>query len=77
MPFAAGECCPKEKKRRNYEAVTGITFTGMIAAVYVLYCFVQVYVLFLKNDGGLPEGMTYAGYAQEGFWQLLFFYRND
>lgn len=70
--FAAGECCPKEKKRRNYEAVTGITFTGMIAAVYVLYCFVQVYVLFLKNDGGLPEGMTYAGYAQEGFWQLLF-----
>lgn len=70
--FASGGCRKKEREKKNYEAVTGITFTAILAAVYVLYCCVQIYVLFLKNEGGLPDGVTYASYAREGFWQLLF-----
>ena len=70
--FASGGCRKKEGKDRNYEAVTGITFTVILAVVYVVYCCVQIYVLFLKNEGGLPDGVTYASYAREGFWQLLF-----
>lgn len=50
-------------------ALTGITFTSILAAVYVIYSGIQILFLFLQQ--GLPEGMTYSQYAHEGFWQLL------
>ena len=59
------------KKPGKKNPVTGITFTGIMAAVYVLYSGIQIVVLFLRLDTGLPDGVTYSQYAHEGFWQLL------
>lgn len=60
------------KKIKKYNSVTGITFTAILAAVYVLYSGIQILFLFLRIGDGLPDGMTYSQYAHEGFWQLLF-----
>ena len=51
--------------------VTGITFTGIMAAVYALYSGIQILFLFMRLETGLPDGVTYSQYAHEGFWQLL------
>ncbi len=56
---------------KQYNALVGITFTGILAGVYVLYAGVQVRYLFLRL-GTLPEGVTYSSYAREGFFELLF-----
>lgn len=60
------------KKPGSSNYVTGITFTGIMAAVYVLYSGIQILFLFLRLDSGLPDGVTYSQYAHQGFWQLLF-----
>lgn len=62
----------KENRQGSINSVTGITFAGILAAVYVLYSGIQILFLFLRLDSGLPEGTTYSQYAHEGFWQLLF-----
>ncbi len=51
--------------------LTAITFLSMVAVIYVVFCAIQVTFLF---TGGmlLPEGYTYAEYAHQGFFQLLF-----
>ncbi len=46
------------------------TFLSVINIVYGMYVFIQIYYLFM-NRGRLPEGITYAEYAREGFFQLL------
>lgn len=60
-----------ERKPGRVNVVTGITFTGIMAAVYVLYSAIQILFLFLRLDTGLPAGVTYSQYAHQGFWQLL------
>lgn len=60
------------KMMKKYNSVTGITFTAILAAVYVLYSGIQILFLFMRIGDGLPDGMTYSQYAHEGFWQLLF-----
>lgn len=55
-----------------YNPVIGITFTGIISVIYVLYCLVQIIYLFAGLKMGLPQGVTYAEYARGGFWELLF-----
>lgn len=57
--------------KRTAEPVIGITFTGMISIVYLIFCFIQIVYLF-GGWGTLPEGYTYASYAREGFFQLVF-----
>lgn len=57
------------KKRRTANALTGITFTAILALFYVPYSGIQILYLFLRR--GLPDGMTYSQYAHQGFWQLL------
>lgn len=52
-------------------AVSGITFAGILAAIYVFYSAIQILFLFLRLDSGLPAGVTYSQYANSGFWQLL------
>ncbi len=48
-----------------------VTFLSMVTVVYLLFCGIQV--LFLFTGGRLlPEGYTYAEYARQGFFQLLF-----
>lgn len=59
---------PSKKK----EATSVIVMNGIIAAVYLLFCGIQVIYLFGKRFFELPEEITYAGYAREGFFQLLF-----
>ncbi len=57
--------------KRTVEPVIGITFTGIISVVYLIFCFIQVVYLF-GGWGTLPENYTYASYAREGFFQLVF-----
>lgn len=57
--------------RRTAEPLVGITFTGLISLVYLLFSAIQIIYLF-AGLGSLPEGYTYARYAREGFFQLVF-----
>lgn len=58
-------------KKAKKNPITAVTFTSMITAVYLIFCVIQIVFLF---SGGmiLPEGYTYAEYAHQGFFQLLF-----
>lgn len=60
-----------EKKEASMNPVTGVTFSGILAAVYVFYSVIQILFLFLRLESGLPYGVTYSEYAHAGFWQLL------
>lgn len=60
--------CPD---RKTLEPLIAITFTSMLTVVYLLFSAIQILYLFLGNME-LPDGYTYAGYAREGFFQLLF-----
>lgn len=57
--------------RRTKEPLVAITGMGIIAAVYLLFCGIQIIYLFM-GKGSLPEGVTYSDYARQGFFQLLF-----
>lgn len=56
---------------KKADVVMGITFSGIFAGVYVLFCMVQLVTIF-SGGKSLPEGYTYAKYARTGFFQLLF-----
>lgn len=58
-------------KKEGMSPVTGITFTGILAGVYVMYSVIQILFLFLRLGNGLPGNVTYSEYAHSGFWQLL------
>lgn len=58
-------------RRQTAEPVTGITFTGLISVVYLIFCLIQLVYLF-GGFGTLPTDYTYARYAREGFFQLVF-----
>lgn len=60
-----------EKKGKKQNPVTAVTFLAMITVVYLIFCIIQLVFLF---TGGLilPAGYTYAEYAHQGFFQLLF-----
>jgi hypothetical protein len=59
------------KEKRTAEPIVAITFTSVLTAVYLIFCTVQIFYLFI---GGLklPEGYSYANYARSGYFQLLF-----
>lgn len=56
---------------RTLEPLVGNTVLTLVSVVYVLFSGIQVLYLFL-GKGTLPEKYTYAEYAREGFFQLLF-----
>lgn len=56
---------------RRWEPVVANTILVLVSAVYLLFCFIQIFSLFL-GQMKLPDGYTYAKYAREGFFQLLF-----
>ncbi len=58
------------KDRRKGEPILAITVTGLLSLMYLLFCGIQIFGLFLGKLQ-LPEGYTYAEYAREGFFQLL------
>ena len=61
----------KEGKTGDNEPIIAIIVTTAISVVYVLFSAIQIFYLFMGN-GTLPDGYTYADYAREGFFQLLF-----
>ena len=61
------------KNVKTGEPVIAITFCLMLTIVYLLFCFIQVkYLFFGLGESSLPEGYTFASYARQGFFQLLF-----
>lgn len=63
--------CTEPKDERNRNPLVAITIMTVILIVYLFYCAIQVYYLFL-GAGKLPEGYTYARYVHEGFYELVF-----
>lgn len=61
----------KVKDHRTGQPVIAISATAVIALIYIYFCVIQVVYLF-AGYGTLPEGCTYAQYARQGFFQLLF-----
>lgn len=65
---------PKHEKgtcRRSGNPLAAVSFLGTIVLFYGTFCIIQIYYLFL-HQGSLPESMTYAQYAHQGFYQLVF-----
>ncbi|MFP3153537.1 DUF4173 domain-containing protein [Lachnospiraceae bacterium ZAX-1] len=59
------------KNAKNAEPVIAITFTGILSVIYFIFSIVQIQGLFL-GQMAIPHEYTYAKYAREGFFQLLF-----
>ena len=56
---------------RKADTLVAVTFTAVLAAIYLVFCGIQIAVLFSGHGALLPKGYTYAQYAREGFFQLL------
>ncbi len=56
---------------RRLEPIVANTILSLTAVVYILFSGIQIVYLFL-GEMTLPDGYTYAQYAREGFFQLLF-----
>ena len=61
----------KVKDCKQLPPIIAIMSTFVITIIYVLFSYIQITYLF-GEKGILPEGFTYAEYAREGFFQLLF-----
>ena len=60
-----------QESRPQWDAYVAITAAVLITALYVLFCGVQIFGLFLGKMS-LPKGYTNAEYARSGFFPLLF-----
>lgn len=59
------------ENRKTMEPIIAITFTSILTVIYLCFSVIQIVYLFIGNME-LPYGYTYARYAREGFFQLLF-----
>lgn len=59
------------RDRRRGEPILAITVSTLLTLIYLLFSGIQILYLFLGRMQ-LPENYTYAEYAREGFFQLLF-----
>lgn len=71
IELASASINDRVKDKRTMEPIIAITFTSILTVVYLLFSVIQIMYLFLGSMQ-LPEGYTYAEYAREGFFQLLF-----
>ncbi len=69
--FADGQIRDAVAEKNKWEPIVGITFLSIITIVYLIFSVIQISYLFLGSFS-LPDGYTYAAYAREGFFQLLF-----
>lgn len=61
------------KEKDGAEPLIAITISVILSFIYVMFCGIQVVYLFVGGNGlTLPNNMTYAEYAREGFFQLLY-----
>jgi hypothetical protein len=58
-------------KQGEQEPIIAITAMGLLTLVYLIFSLVQILYLFMNNMT-LPDNLTYAEYARQGFFQLLF-----
>ena len=72
--FSSFHISSSQKDRVGIEPIIAITVCAMLSFVYVIFCGIQVVYLFIGSvtEFILPVDMTYAQYAREGFFQLLF-----
>lgn len=61
----------EQKDWRKEEPIIAITTMSIVGILYMVFCGIQIVYLFMGR-GTLPEGITYSGYARQGFFQLLF-----
>lgn len=59
------------QKRTQWNSFTAITFCSLIGIIYVVFAWIQITGLFMRKLT-LPYGYSYAEYAREGFFQLVF-----
>ena len=61
----------RQTKEGTHEPIIAITAMGLLTLVYLLFSVIQILYLF-TNNMSLPDDMTYAEYARQGFFQLMF-----
>lgn len=61
----------ENQKQTQWNSLAAITFCSLIGMVYTIFVWVQIAGLFMGKLE-LPQGYTYAEYAREGFFQLVF-----
>jgi MprA protease rhombosortase-interaction domain-containing protein len=66
MPLPEQSAVPQHLTMR-----TTATVFAMISLLFVAFGLVQARFLFSGDHGQLPHGLTYAGYAHQGFFQLV------
>ncbi|MBD5518571.1 MAG: DUF4173 domain-containing protein [Lachnospiraceae bacterium] len=57
-------------ERTLFDPIIAVVITSLLCVLYVFFSVIQILYLFIGNME-LPAGYTYAGYAREGFFQLL------
>ena len=60
----------RAERRRPFDPTIAAVVLGLVLALYAVFCIIQF--TFLFAGAGLPAGYTYAEYARQGFFQLLF-----
>lgn len=58
------------RERTLFDPIIAVIITSLLCVLYVFFSVIQILYLFIGNME-LPTGYTYAGYAREGFFQLL------
>lgn len=61
----------EQSPKKDFRSLAAITCISMFDLVYVIFSVIQIFYLFIGKFK-LPSGYTYASYAREGFFQLLF-----
>jgi hypothetical protein len=59
------------KQRKKEDPLIAITAIGLLTAVYLLFCGIQIIYLFSNGIFVLPAEFTFAEYARRGFFELL------
>lgn len=59
------------EERKKLDGITVLSGLSVIVAVYLLFSVIQFSYLFGSFSEQLPFGLTYAGYARRGFFELV------
>lgn len=63
----------QDRKTKIFTETTAmLTVTVLVAVLYVVFCGIQIIYLF-GGGGELPEGVTYAEYARQGFFSFFWY----
>lgn len=60
-----------EQKKNHCNPIIGITFTSILAVIYIVYSCIQIIFLFIGLHKGVLRASTYSSYARSGFWELI------